>query len=145
MRRFQFAVGCAFACVAFFGDVTPAKYNPSVAMITRPAAHLVQPAAASVPAIESVVATENVVPTEAVEPSEPENPIADTDTNAPADAASTPRKPTSLERARAALADSNAQALSDQELCTKLVEVARANDLPLGFFTNLIWQESRFD
>ena len=141
MRRFQFAVGCAFACVAFFGDVTPAKYNPSVAMITRPTAHLARPAAASVPAVESVVATENAVPTEAVEPSESENPVAD----APADAAIAPRKPTSLERARAALAESNAQALSDQELCTKLVEVARANDLPLGFFTNLIWQESRFD
>ena len=28
---------------------------------------------------------------------------------------------------------------------TTLVEVARRNDLPLGFFTNLIWQESRFD
>jgi soluble lytic murein transglycosylase-like protein len=141
MRRFKFAVACAFACVAFFGDITPAKYNPSDAMITRPAAHLAQPAAASVPAIESVLPTENAVPTEAMEPSEPENPIAD----APADAASTPRKATSLERARAALAESNAQALSDQELCTKLVEVARANDLPLGFFTNLIWQESRFD
>src|SRR3954471_11912803 len=141
MRRFQFAVGCAFACVAFFGDVTPAKYNPSVAMITRPAAHLARPAAASVPVAASIVATDNAAPTEAVEPSESGDPIAD----APADAASTPRKPTSLERARAALAESNAQALSDQELCTKLVEVARANDLPLGFFTNLIWQESRFD
>jgi len=53
--------------------------------------------------------------------------------------------PTSLERARAALAQSDAPALSANELCSSLVEVAQANALPLAFFTNLIWQESRFD
>ena len=53
--------------------------------------------------------------------------------------------PTPLERARAALAESNAPALPRDELCSSLVDVAQANALPLGFFTNLIWQESRFD
>jgi soluble lytic murein transglycosylase-like protein len=52
---------------------------------------------------------------------------------------------TTLDRARAALAESDALPLSPSELCTRLVDVARANELPLGFFTNLIWQESRFD
>jgi len=54
-------------------------------------------------------------------------------------------KPTPLERARAALAQSTAPALSDSEVCTQLVDVARANALPLGFFANLIWRESKFD
>jgi len=53
--------------------------------------------------------------------------------------------PTSLARARAALAQSTAPALSDSEVCTQLVDVARANALPLGFFANLIWRESKFD
>lgn len=53
--------------------------------------------------------------------------------------------PTARERARIALAESNAPKLSAGELCSSLVDIARANDMPLGFFTNLIWQESRFD
>src|SRR5436190_1764182 len=53
--------------------------------------------------------------------------------------------PTPLERARAALAQSDAPPLSRNELCLNLVDVAQANELPLGFFTNLIWRESRFD
>jgi hypothetical protein len=56
-----------------------------------------------------------------------------------------PRKPTALERAKAALAESDAPALSDHEICTTLIKVAQANQLPVGFFTNLIWRESRFD
>ena len=55
------------------------------------------------------------------------------------------KPPTPLERARAALAQSNAPALSNGEVCTRLVDVARANALPVGFFTNLIWRESKFD
>jgi soluble lytic murein transglycosylase-like protein len=61
------------------------------------------------------------------------------------DAPKDTRTPTSLERAQAALAESNAPALSHNELCSSLVDVAQANELPVGFFTNLIWQESRFD
>jgi soluble lytic murein transglycosylase-like protein len=53
--------------------------------------------------------------------------------------------PSSLERARAALAESNAPELSRNEICTSLVAVAQKNELPLGFLTNLIWRESRFD
>jgi hypothetical protein len=52
---------------------------------------------------------------------------------------------TSLERARVALAESDAPVLSNREICTTLVKVAQANALPLGFFTNLIWRESNFD
>jgi len=55
------------------------------------------------------------------------------------------RGPTPLERARAALAQSTAAPLSDGEVCTELVDVARDNALPVGFLTNLIWRESRFD
>ena len=35
--------------------------------------------------------------------------------------------------------------LPEEELCDTLVSTGKANDLPLAFFTNLIWQESRFD
>jgi hypothetical protein len=35
--------------------------------------------------------------------------------------------------------------LPEEELCGTLVSTAQANDLPVAFFTNLIWQESRFD
>jgi hypothetical protein len=63
----------------------------------------------------------------------------------PADEAKDSSKPSLLERAKAALAESDAPLLSDDEVCTTLVEVAQANELPVGFFTNLIWRESRFD
>src|SRR4051794_10278713 len=53
--------------------------------------------------------------------------------------------PTRLERAKLALAESNAPGLSEHEICTTLVAVARANALPVGFFANLIWRESAFD
>src|SRR6267154_970812 len=65
--------------------------------------------------------------------------------DAPADEVKDSGKPTLLERAKAALAGSDAPLLSDDEVCTTLVEVAQANELPVGFFTNLIWRESRFD
>jgi len=147
MRRFKFAVACAFACVAFFGDLAPRDSKHSAVHIVPEAATRAHASAKTVPTREDVQtapATAAVEPVPApadVEPGEAQNPSAE----GPANDVSAPRKPTSLERARAALAESNAQALSDQELCTKLVEVARANDLPVGFFTNLIWQESRFD
>jgi hypothetical protein len=37
-----------------------------------------------------------------------------------------------------------AKALSRDGVCTAIVSVARANDLPIPFFANLIWQESNF-
>ena len=38
-----------------------------------------------------------------------------------------------------------APVLSHEELCTLLVDVARDHELPVGFFANLLWQESKFD
>ena len=112
----------------FFGGVAPANYDPHApGIIFTPRA--MTPAEPAAPAIENAA------------PAEAESLKAD----APPANTTTFRKPTSLERARMALAESNAAALSNHELCTTLVEVARSNDLPLGFFTNLIWQESRFD
>jgi hypothetical protein len=67
-----------------------------------------------------------------------------TDGEGPADGG-TPKPPSMLERARAALAESDAPAISSHEICTTLIEVAQANRLPIGFFTNLIWRESQFD
>jgi hypothetical protein len=72
---------------------------------------------------------------------EPAHPDHDDAADRPADL----RAPSSLERARAALEESRAPALSNQEICTRLVAVAQANNLPLGFFANLIWRESHFD
>jgi soluble lytic murein transglycosylase-like protein len=39
----------------------------------------------------------------------------------------------------------SADAVPPEKFCTTLAESAQAHDLPVGFFTNLIWQESRFD
>jgi hypothetical protein len=63
----------------------------------------------------------------------------------PGDEPKDSKTPTSLERAKAALAGSSAPALSNHEICTTLIAVAQANELPVGFFTNLIWRESQFD
>jgi Transglycosylase SLT domain len=35
--------------------------------------------------------------------------------------------------------------MSEAELCETIVSAARTNQLPIGFFTNLIWQESGFN
>ena len=128
MRRFNIAVSCSFACLVFFSGVAPGNYNadPNIALDIS----IVPPAEAETAPVAKIT-----------EPGEPEELGADLPANDPSNL----KKPTSLERARAALAESSTAALSDQELCTTLVEVARSNDLPLGFFTNLIWRESRFD
>src|SRR5436305_5017822 len=128
MRRFNIAVSCSFACLVFFSGLAPGNYNPDPNIALDLA--IVPPAEAETAPIAK-----------STESGEPEELGADIPANDPSNS----KKPTSLQRARAALADSSATALSDQELCTTLVEVARSNDLPLGFFTNLIWRESRFD
>lgn len=51
----------------------------------------------------------------------------------------------SIERARIALEQSSAMPPASTDLCNMLVDAARDNELPLSFFANLIWQESRFD
>jgi soluble lytic murein transglycosylase-like protein len=56
-----------------------------------------------------------------------------------------PTKVSPLDRAKLALSRSEARAPSNNEICATLVAVARQHNLPLGFFTNLIWQESRFN
>src|SRR5947209_1102819 len=119
MQRFNFAVSCIFACLVFFSGVAPGNYDrpPNFPLDLS----IIPPAEA-----ESAAIVSNREPGEAEELS----------ADVPADDPTNPKKPTSLERARAALAESSATALSDQELCTTLVEVARSNDLPLGFFTN---------
>lgn len=138
MQRSSLAISCAFACVALFAGTAPASHDPHTpsAIFTPPIIAAPEPEAAlttSNPA--AALAPDNAVVGEA----------GTSSADAPAEDAPLIRKPTSLERARAALADSNAEALSDPELCTTLLKVARSNDLPLGFFTNLIWRESRFD
>ena len=126
MRGFNVAVSSVFACLCFFGGVASGNYEPWVP--TKIFEGSVGPNGYG----EAASKAENT------ESGELEKELS-------ADAAPDDRKPTSLERARAALAESRSAPLSNQELCTTLIEVARANDLPLGFFTNLIWQESRFD
>jgi len=74
--------------------------------------------------------------------SEDDEPAEDVGT---ADDVGTPRVPSMLERARAAHAESDAPAISSHEICNTLIEVAQANRLPVGFFTNLIWREGQFD
>jgi soluble lytic murein transglycosylase-like protein len=134
MRRFEFAIACALACLFFFAEVAPGSYEPAASAI------------AADPSGIARLETEPAGTTDAEPATIPDDVelgnSQDYSSEAPADAA---RKRTSLERAKAALAGSTAAALSDQELCTTLVEVARRNELPLGFFTNLIWRESRFD
>ncbi len=51
----------------------------------------------------------------------------------------------SIEPTRAAPERAAAPELSLEELCDALASSAKAHDLPLAFFANLIWQESRFN
>jgi len=133
MRRFNFVVSCALASLIFFGEVATGRQNPTTSGI--------------IPDIEFIpqAEAETAPTTENAKRREPDNLSAAVLVNNAIDKTSDSKKPTSLERAKAALAESSATAPSDQELCTALVDVARTNDLPLGFFTNLIWRESRFD
>lgn len=144
MRRLEFAIALALAFVIFFADLAPPSHELEASPIAADEGVTTQaktvpatPSGNAEPAItaddlDSAITAGNT----AVEESQDVSPDVP---------AGNPKKPTSLERAKAALAGSTAAALSDQELCTTLVEVARSNDLPLGFFTNLIWRESRFD
>jgi soluble lytic murein transglycosylase-like protein len=134
MQRSSLAISCAVACVALFAGTVPARHDPH-----KPSA-VFAPRIIAAPAPEAALTTSNPAAAPA-----PDNFVVGEAGTSTAEGAPPIRKPTSLERARAALAESNAEALSDPELCTTLLKVARSNDLPLGFFTNLIWRESRFD
>lgn len=139
MRRLDFAIAGVFASLLFFSDGAPGNYRPETSRLND-AFRLNEDRHEVAPRVPAVTAS-----TQNVEPEAPESIAAETDDLLPALPPSEPRKPTSLDRARMALAETGATALPDHELCTTLAEVARSNDLPLGFFTNLIWRESRFD
>lgn len=137
MRRLNFAVAAVFAGLLFFSNGAPGNYSPNPSRLIEHQYDTARETAQ--PVFEAIVPAPNI------EPEAPDSISAEPDELRPAFPAGEPRKPTSLERARMALAESGATPLADHELCTTLVEVARNNDLPLGFFTNLIWRESRFD
>jgi hypothetical protein len=146
--RLKLACSCAFSALFVFVSASSANVKGSVPeVLLRPS--LIEwsfDSLASMPAVRKAVDKLAALPGAAesliLELGAPE--ARDTDArdtiDAPKDAISTP-----LERARTARAESNAPALSRNELCSNLVDVAQAYDLPLGFFANLIWQESRFD
>jgi hypothetical protein len=119
-------LSCLLAIWAFSGSSAPASFEP-----TRGYRHFTEPSAFK--AEEPTQSLSN----------DPSKESSSTDTK-PADEAKD-SKPTSLERAKWALAESDAPALSDYEICETLIHVAKANDLPVGFFANLIWRESNFD
>jgi hypothetical protein len=121
MRRFGYAFSCALAGLVFLSVPVLANFAAEQSSATD---------------LRSTIADgEGDAP----------SPEAGAVKDGPADEAKDSSKPSLLERAKAALAESDAPLLSDDEVCTTLVEVAQANELPVGFFTNLIWRESRFD
>jgi hypothetical protein len=71
---------------------------------------------------------------------EPESAEADDDSNDPQFDLGLPAP-----ELRPAVDPDLAPRLSYEQFCSMLVEVAQRNELPVGFFANLIWQESRFD
>jgi len=140
MRRLKFAASFALGCVFLFAGMAPVDHDPYSGTVAPQARGTVQPEDNAWP-IDSRWPIDSAWPIDNVDSAMPEEPTADVPASEPGE----PRKPTALERAKAALAQSSAEALSNEELCSTLLEVARGSDLPLGFFTNLIWRESRFD
>src|SRR4051812_21909464 len=129
--RYMLASLCLIGALMFTGISVPAL-DPPVASDFTSRRGKVERAADAQPPNESRYAALEVREPEVALPTD--NDIGDE----PAEA----KVKSSLERARAAREESNAPALSHQEICTRLVAVAQANDLPVGFFTNLIWRES---
>jgi len=123
--RMEFALSCLLASCVLFGSSAPASMASSSVETTI---YQTVGTATGTLDLSELDASKGPVPDD-------EEPAADDAKDAPL---------TSLERARAALAESNAPILSNHEICTTLVKVAQANALPLGFFTNLIWRESNF-
>jgi soluble lytic murein transglycosylase-like protein len=144
----KLAGSCAFGALFLFISAGSANIQQHTAeVLLRPS--LIEHAfnsIASMPAIDAAMVKLASLPRAAesffIDLGAPETrePEARDSIEAPKDPLLTP-----LDRARAALAESTAPTLSRNELCSSLVDVAQANELPLGFFTNLIWQESRFD
>src|ERR1043165_85978 len=123
MCGFNFAVSLPSACLFLFAGVAPVDHDLYTSNIAPQMRGSVEP-------------DDDAWPVDSLDSAVPEEPNAEVPANEPGEA----RKPSGP-----ALAQSSAEALSDEELCTTLVEVARGSDLPVGFFTSLIWRESRFD
>ena len=121
--RMEFALSCLLASCVWFGSSAPASMASS--RVETPVYQTVSTGTLDLSEFDAFK-----------DPIADEEPAADDAKDAPL---------TSLERARTALAESNAPILSNHEICTTLVKVAQANALPVGFFTNLIWRESNFD
>jgi hypothetical protein len=66
-----------------------------------------------------------------------------TDVTEPVEAEETPTEATEVATVEAE--GSTVHRIPLEEFCDMIVSSARANDLPIVFFTNLIWQESRFN
>jgi hypothetical protein len=110
---------CAFMCIAAPAELwASAMPLPSATSFAYSVSHPVTPLPAAV--IERIVNTDG----------------RDSDE---ADAFDTPH-PTRVDVRIGA-----PRALSRNSMCNAIVSVARANDLPIPFFANLIWQESSFN
>jgi soluble lytic murein transglycosylase-like protein len=143
--RIRFALsGLLGASILFASSAsTPIDANPSVIALGQPApiesgeaSEIPNPKLVNLPLRGAMDAPFAEAP--------PLGDVAPAD-DAPAEDFNNVKPPTTLERAKAALAESDAPVLSKHEICTSLVAVARANELPVGFFANLIWRESQFD
>src|SRR5690348_16604138 len=125
--RIKFALSCLLGASMLFASSasTTIEANPSAIALGQPApiesdeaSDLPNPKPSNLPlrgAMDSPFA--EAPPLEEVAPAD----------NAPAEDFKTVKPPTTLERAKAALAESDAPALSKHEICTSLVAVARAN------------------
>jgi hypothetical protein len=130
MRR-SLAVSLLLASFVVVSQTAPANFTPEISDIIELHVHATADEQADrsqalEPHIDSSSGTR---PAETIAP-DPQNELV---------------RPSSLDRAKLALARSEARPPSREEICTALVAVARQNNLPLRFFTNLIWQESRFN
>lgn len=150
MRQFVIALSCALV-VGVPSDLAAAEATPRSNMGTSVAsahADTLSPSnqsQLSTLVVEATVHGTNSVPLEEVDESTEGVVQASTVKIASAEQTRS-AKASSLERAKIALAQSPAappQSMDD--LCDMLVDAAHANELPLAFFANLIWQESHFD
>jgi len=77
--------------------------------------------------------------------SDEQAPDVQVDTPPAAPASDDPAPTEAAETTHAAPGPESAPPVSREELCSTLLRSAQAHDLPITFFGNLIWQESRFD
>ena len=78
-------------------------------------------------------------------PADEQAPDVQVDTPPAAPASDDPAPTEAAETTHAAPGPESAPPVSREELCSTLLRSAQAHDLPITFFGNLIWQESRFD